>query len=126
MGVPLILDLLTNVGEWSDRFYCEVGLDTIAREPVGFFASAEPSPYWQLIAREYAERIIHQSQIRRAIGAPELEGELVTWMARVVSHALSVWIGGYEAPQGATIAVHWGNAGSWTWRREPAGWSVHE
>ena len=37
------------------------------REPVGFFATGAPSPYWQVIAREYVERITHQSQIRHAV-----------------------------------------------------------
>lgn len=78
LSVEQLVELLALVGESSDAFYTTVGLHTIAREPVGFFASTEPSPYWQLIAREYAERVIHQSQIRRAIGAPELGGEIVT------------------------------------------------
>src|SRR3954447_24336985 len=50
----LIIELLRVVGEWSDRFYAEVGLETMSREPVGFFAESDVSPYWQLIAREYA------------------------------------------------------------------------
>jgi uncharacterized protein (TIGR03083 family) len=126
MGVPLILDLLELVGERSDDFYLNVGLDTIAREPVGFFASLEPSPYWQLIAREYAERVIHQSQIRRAIGAAEVDREILAWMARVVAHALSVWLRDCEAPESATIGVEFGTAGSFTWQREATHWSVHE
>ncbi|HEY1740581.1 MAG TPA: maleylpyruvate isomerase N-terminal domain-containing protein [Acidimicrobiia bacterium] len=126
LGTPLIIELVRLVGEWSDDFYCNVGLDTVAREPVGFFAQTEPSPYWQLIAREYAERIIHQSQIRRAIAAPELDGELVTWMARIVVHSLAHWLRDYEAPTGSTITIDWGPRGAWTWQREPDGWSPHE
>jgi uncharacterized protein (TIGR03083 family) len=126
LSVPQIIELLALVGDRSETFYKTVGLDTIAREPVGFFASATPSPYWQLIAREYAERVIHQSQIRRAIGAPELDGEVVTWMARVVVHALAEWVVGYQATDGATIAIDFGEAGSWTWRRDPQRWAVLE
>ncbi len=126
LGAPLIVDLLDAVGAWSDAFYGNVGLDTAARESVGFFAQTEPSPYWMLIAREYAERVIHQSQIRRAVGAPELEGEPVTWMARVVVHALAWWLRDLDAPAGATIAMDFGGAGSWTWRREAGHWSVLE
>jgi uncharacterized protein (TIGR03083 family) len=126
LSVPLVVELLALVGEWSDAFYETVGPDTVAREPVGFFAATGPSPYWQLIAREYAERVIHQSQIRRAIGAPELDGEIVEWMARVVVHAIAHWLVDYRAADGATIAVDLGAAGSWTWRRDPSAWAVIE
>jgi uncharacterized protein (TIGR03083 family) len=126
LSVPLLLELLALVGESSDTFYNTVGLHTVAREPVGFFAATEPSPYWQLIAREYAERVIHQSQIRRAIGAPELDGEIVTWMARIVVHALAHWLVDYRMADGATIAVDFGAAGSWTWRRDADAWSAIE
>jgi uncharacterized protein (TIGR03083 family) len=122
----LLLALLEVVGEWSDDFYANVGLDTISREPVGFFAQIEPSPYWQIIAREYAERVIHQSQIRRAVGASELGGEIVAWMGRVVVHALALWLADYQASDGATIGMDFGTAGSWTWRRGADGWSVIE
>jgi uncharacterized protein (TIGR03083 family) len=126
LSVPQLIELLAVVGERSEAFYKQVDLDAIAGEPVGFFASATPSPYWHLIAREYAERVIHQSQIRRAIGAPELDGDLVTWMARVVVHALAAWTVGYRASDGATIAIDFGANGSWTWRRESEEWSVIE
>ena len=126
LSPQLLIVLLRLVGEWSDDFYCHVGLDTVSREPVGFFAQTEPSPYWQLIAREYAERVIHQSQLGRAIGAAELDGEILTWMARIVAHALSYWLVDYRAHDGATIGVDLGRAGSWTWRREPGAWSVIE
>jgi uncharacterized protein (TIGR03083 family) len=122
----LLTDLLRLVGEWSDDFYRSVGLDTVSGEPVGFFAQTEPSPYWQVIAREYAERVIHHSQIRRALGAPELRGEIVRWMALVVVHGLSHWLVDYRVPDGATIGVDFGALGSWTWNREPDAWSVSE
>ncbi len=122
----LLISLLQLVGEWSDDFYCNVGLDTIAAEPVGFFAQTKLSPYWQLIAREYVERVVHQSQIRRAVGAPEAEGEIVTWAARVIVHALSYWLADYHAADGATIGIELGAAGSWTWRREAKDWSERE
>lgn len=120
----LIIELLRLVGEWSAEFYTTVGLDTIAREPVGFFAQTEPSPYWQLIAREYAERFIHQSQIRRAINAPELDGELRTGAAQVTAHVLAAWLRDYTPRDGATMAIDFGNGDVWTWRRESDHWSV--
>ena len=88
VSVELLLTLLELVGEESASFYETVGLDTVAVEPVQFFATLDPSPYWQVIAREYVERFVHQSQIRRALGRPELAGELVTVAARV--HAAHV------------------------------------
>ncbi len=122
----LVIELLRLVGEWSDDFYCDVGLDTTSREPVGFFAADGPSPYWRVIAREYAERFIHQSQIRRAVGAAELDGDLVTAAARVVVHTLAAWMRNYAPAVGASIAIEFGNAGAWTWRREPEHWSATE
>ena len=124
MSPQLIIELLRLVGEWSDDFYSNVGLATMSREPVGFFAQNEPSPYWQVIAREYMERVVHQSQIRRAVGAPELDGEIVERAATVVVHALSHWLVGYRVPEGATIGVELGAAGPWTWQRGPDSWSV--
>ena len=42
-------------------------------EHVVFFGGTEASsPYWQSIAREYYERWIHHSQIRRALGRPSV------------------------------------------------------
>jgi hypothetical protein len=47
-------------------------------------------------------------------------------MARVVTHALALWLQHYEAPESSTITIEWGNAGQWTWTRETSGWSVAE
>jgi Mycothiol maleylpyruvate isomerase N-terminal domain len=124
LSPELLIALLGLVGEWSDDFYRNVGLDTLSREPVGFFAQTDPSPYWQIIAREYAERVIHQSQLRRAVGAPELDGEIVTCMARVVVHATAHWLADYRVADGVTIGLDLGTVGSWTWRRDPGAWSV--
>jgi uncharacterized protein (TIGR03083 family) len=123
-STELVIDLLRLVGEWSEALYCGVGLDTVSHEPVTFFASNVPSPYWQVVAREYVERFVHQSQIRRAIGAPELEGELVTAAARVVVHALAAWLRDDAPAVGSTISIDIGAAGMWTWRREHDHWSV--
>jgi uncharacterized protein (TIGR03083 family) len=125
-STDLLVDMLQLVGEWSDTFYGNVGLETMSREPVGFFAEKSASPYWQVIAREYVERFVHQSQIRRAIGAPELEGELVTAAARVIVRALAVWMRNYGPAAGSTLVIDFGTAGSWTWRRESDHWSVIE
>ena len=126
LSTELVIELLRVVGEWSDTFYGEVGLDAVAREPVGFFAADAPSPYWQLIAREYVERVVHQSQIRRAVGAPELQGPLVTGAARVVVHAMAAWFRDYAPERGSRIGIDFGRTDAWTWQREPDRWSVSE
>ena len=120
----LVLEQLRQVGDSSDRFYTAVGLDTIAREPVGFFAADGPSPYWQVIGREFVERVIHQSQIRRAVGAPDCDLALVTEAARVQVHALAEWLRNDAPADGSTIGIIFGDVGSWTLRRESGGWSV--
>jgi len=124
LSVELVLELLRSVGEWSDSFYREVGLDTVARESVGLFANSEPSPYWQVMAREYVERFVHQSQVRRAVGAPELEGVLVTWAARVTAHLFAAWLVEYSAAPGSTIGFEVEGAGSWTLRAHDGRWHV--
>ena len=71
----LVVELLRTTGEWTADFYAAVDL-TSPGEPVGFFGAAGgPSPFWQAVAREYVERWVHQSQIRRAIGMPSLADE---------------------------------------------------
>ena len=120
----LVLEQLRQVGDSSDRFYSAVGLDTMSREPVGFFAADGPSPYWQVIGREFVERVIHQSQIRRAVGAPECDAAIVTEAARAQVHAVAEWLRNDAPADGSTIAVSFGAVGSWTLRRDSERWSV--
>ena len=122
----MLIELLRLVGEWSDAFYRDVGLGTISNEPVGFFAETEPSPYWQVIAREYVERFTHQSQIRRAVGAAELDREIVAAAARVEVHVLAAWMRDYAPAVGSAIALDLGAVGAWTWQRGPDRWEVFE
>ena len=126
LSVELVLELLRLVGEWSDSFYREVGLETISGEPVGLFAESEPSPYWQVMAREYDERFIHQSQLRRAVGAPELDGDLVVWAARVTAHLFAAWIMELPAAPGTTIGFEVEGAGRWTVWRDDDRWRAHD
>jgi uncharacterized protein (TIGR03083 family) len=123
-STELLLEMLRIVGDWSADFYENIGLEQVAGEPVQFFADLEPSAYWKLIAREYAERVIHQSQMRRALGAPELGGDIISGAALVHAHMLAAWLRNYVAPAGATIAVEFGDAGTWTWQRTPDGWTA--
>jgi hypothetical protein len=126
LSTELLVELLSLVGDWSETFYREVGLDTISREPVGLFAQTAPSPYWQVIAREYLERFVHQSQIRRAVGAPDLSGEPVTNVARGVVEVLAAWLVDFAPPAGSTVGVEFGVAGSWSWERAADGWRVRD
>lgn len=124
LSMPLLIELLEIVGEESAEFYESVGLDTMAREPVQFFATLEPSPYWQVIAREYAERCIHQSQIRRALGRPDVDGQMLTTAAEVHAHLLAAWARDFAPEEGTAVAFVAGRAGRWTLRRGSGAWSV--
>jgi uncharacterized protein (TIGR03083 family) len=71
----LVVDLLRHSGEQTASFYESVDLEAPC-EPVFFFGSdGGISPYWQAIAREFMERWVHQSQIRRGLGQPSLADE---------------------------------------------------
>jgi uncharacterized protein (TIGR03083 family) len=71
----LLLELLRLAGEWTSDYYEGVDPATPG-EPVAFFGSTgEPSPFWHAIAREYMERWVHHSQIRRALGLGSLADE---------------------------------------------------
>ena len=126
LSVELLLTLLDLVGEQSAAFYETVGLDTVAVEPVQFFATLDPSPYWQVIAREYAERFIHQSQIRRALGRPPPAAEHVTVAARVHAHMFAAWMRDLAVDRGTSVGFVVGDAGDWTITRDADAWSVAE
>jgi hypothetical protein len=73
----VVIELLRAAGDWTADFYEHVDLESPC-EPVGFFAMVGPpgmSPYWQAIAREFVERWVHHSQIRRALGLRALAEE---------------------------------------------------
>jgi hypothetical protein len=69
----LLVELLGLTGEWTAGYYESVDPLT-AGESVGLFGARQDqsSPFWQAIAREYLERWIHHSQIRRALGLSSL------------------------------------------------------
>lgn len=75
LSADLLVELLRLAGEWTSSYYDSV--DPLAPcEPVGFFGpTGEPSPFWQAIAREYMERWVHYSQIRRALALGSLAEE---------------------------------------------------
>ena len=69
----LLVELLGLIGVSTAEYYESVDPLTDG-EPVGLFGARqdESSPFWQAIAREYMERWIHHSQIRRALGLSSL------------------------------------------------------
>lgn len=68
LSTELVVYLLRATGEWTASYYESVDPDAPG-EPVGFFGASGPSsPFWQAIAREYMERWVHHSQVRRALG----------------------------------------------------------
>ena len=73
LSTEVLTELLRLCGEWTAAYYQKV--DPEARgESVGFSGVGrdETSPLWHVIAREYVERWIHRSQIRRALGLSSL------------------------------------------------------
>ena len=82
MSPLLLIELLRLTGEWTAAYYESVDPDAPG-EPVGLFGASRDSssPFWQAIAREYLERWIHHSQIRRALGLRSLADAqfLRTW-----------------------------------------------
>ncbi len=73
MSPLLLIELLRLTGEWTASYYESVDPDSPG-ESVGLFGASQDSssPFWQAIAREYLERWIHHSQIRRALGLGSL------------------------------------------------------
>lgn len=107
LSPALVIELLRLSGEWTADYYTEVD-PTLPGEPVGFFGASGPSPMWQAIARELVERMVHQHQIRAAVGRPPVTGELVAVVARVVVHGIAAQLAGIGAPEGAAVTARLG------------------
>jgi uncharacterized protein (TIGR03083 family) len=73
LSPTLLVELLRLSGELTADYYEAVD-PTAPGEAVGLFGASQgaSSPFWQAIAREYLERWIHHSQIRRALGLASL------------------------------------------------------
>jgi len=79
-----------------------------------------------VIAREYVERFVHQSQLRRALGRPDLAGDLVTVAARVHAHMFAAWMRDLAPKAGTSVGFVLGDAGDWTITRGADAWTVAE
>lgn len=104
LSAELLIELLRLTGEWTACYYEAVDPEAPG-EPVGFFgATGQSSPFWHAIAREYVERWVHHSQIRRALGLNSLASEpflrvgieVVAAAARVEPSAPSVQDGAWS------------------------------
>jgi uncharacterized protein (TIGR03083 family) len=97
----LLLTLLGLAGEWTADYYATVDPD-VPGEPVGFFGDRGPSsPFWKAIAREYVERWVHHSQIRRALGLGSVDDlTLMRPGVEVIASAIGVEAGVPAAADG--------------------------
>ncbi|MEM8619615.1 MAG: maleylpyruvate isomerase N-terminal domain-containing protein [Actinomycetota bacterium] len=98
----LLIDLLDASGRWSNDFYGTVD-PAAPSEPIPMFGAFDrPAPYWQAIAREYLERWVHHSQIRRAIGRSSLDDPLyVRTGASILAAMADTTADEPESPDGA-------------------------
>jgi uncharacterized protein (TIGR03083 family) len=72
LSVELLIALLRLTGQWTAAYYRAVD-PAASGEPVELFgAQGSNSPFWQAIGREYLERWVHHSQIRRALNIGSL------------------------------------------------------
>jgi uncharacterized protein (TIGR03083 family) len=104
LSIDLVIELLRLSGDWTAGYYEEVD-PAAPGEPVGFFgATGSTSPFWHAIAREYMERWVHHSQIRRAVGRGSLAD------ARFLSVGVEVAAAASGVEPGIPTEEH----GSWT------------
>ena len=73
LSTAMVTELLRLTGDWTATYYDSVDPGAPG-EPVGIFGAkrGSSSPSWHAIAREYLERWVHHSQIRRALGLGSL------------------------------------------------------
>src|SRR3954469_4286631 len=72
-SINVLMELLRETGGLTIEYYEAVDPGAPG-EPVGFFGvrRGQSSPFWHAIGREYIERWVHHSQIRRALSLPSV------------------------------------------------------
>ncbi len=131
LSPPLLIELLRLAGEWTAAFYTEVDPQRPG-EPVGFFgargtmsssATSPASPYWQAIAREYVERWVHQHQIRRALGCPDLGREFLEPAVATITRSFAAHLPDLGAEAGTIVRFSVDDVGTWSLTLAEDGWS---
>jgi uncharacterized protein (TIGR03083 family) len=122
----VLIELLELAGHWTVDWYRAVDLQSLG-EPVWFFGATGPSPYWQIAAREYAERWVHQHQIRRAVGRSNLDDTALLHPAvAVVVRSIAAHLRDLGTPPGDSIVLTVGGFASWTLTRDNSGWQLFD
>jgi len=125
LSPSLVIELLRLTGEWTASFYRSTDLERPG-EPVGFLGRSGSSPYWQAIAREYVERWVHQHQIRRAVGWPDLGSEFLAPAAAVVARSLAAHLPSLEAAPGTVLVFTVKDVASWSYTLGDGGWTLED
>jgi hypothetical protein len=84
--------------------------------PVLFFGSSDPSPYWQIANREFVERWVHQLQIRRAVDAPDPNGDLLRVAAGVFVRSIALQLDDLGLADGGSIGIELPDLAGWSLR----------
>jgi uncharacterized protein (TIGR03083 family) len=110
----LLCELLTFTGEAMSDYF--LGLDPMAVGEAVCWAGPDPAPVWLDVAREYAERWVHQQQIRDAVACPGFkESQYFAPVLATFVHALPLALQNAEDGPGETLRlVITGDAGG-TW-----------
>jgi len=111
---PLLIDLLSTVGEQIVRFWPTV--DLYALDAHVRWAGPEPLPLWLDAARDFSEYWTHHQQICDATGRtgltdPEYAGPVLDTFLRALPHTLR----DVTAPEGTAIEVIVTGPGGGTW-----------
>jgi uncharacterized protein (TIGR03083 family) len=124
MSPSLLIDLLALTGEHLAAWLPTIDLDAPGI-PVSW-AGPGPAPAWLHVAREYAERWVHQQHIRDATGRPGLiEPEWLHPVLDTFARALPYTLRNHQAPDRHTVTLRiTGPAGgSWSVTRRDDAWS---
>ena len=122
---PLLIDLLSTVGEQIVRFWPTVDLNALDAHVR--WAGPGPLPFWLDAARDFSEYWTHHQQICDATGRtgltdPAYLGPVLDTFLRALPHTLR----NATAPEGATVevVVTGPGGGAWTCVREPERWKL--
>jgi uncharacterized protein (TIGR03083 family) len=122
---PLLIDLLSTVGEQIVRFWQTVDLDALGARVR--WAGPGPCPFWLDTARDFSEYWTHHQQVCDATGRtgltdPEYVGPVLDTFLRALPHTLR----DVTAPEGTVIEVlaTGPGGGTWTCIRESERWKL--